>query len=757
RMIGNRQLKGGSRPRPFPDPMTVRHDDVLDDPQRLEALRRAALLDTPAEAAFDRLTTLASRILGVPVSLVSLVDSDRQFFKSQVGLPEPWASLRETPLTHSFCQHVVRDASPLVVSDARDNPLVRDNLAVRDLGVIAYAGIPLVTSDGQTLGSFCAIDSKPRRWTEDELSILRELTALAISEIELRAALARADELARSNESAQRALRESEARLRGIYNNAGVGITITTPRGDVIDCNRAYEELTGYRCHELASRGFASFMHADDVAEQERLLEELVAGTRDEFELEKRYIRPNGQVVWGRVTATVARDERGEPWFIVGIVENITARKRADDALRLLAEAGAVLSSSLDYAQTLQRVARLAVPALGDAAIVDVVHADGTTESACAHADPSQALVLRAMRERYPARADGLRGPVAATMAKKRAEIIPFVTDELRASTASDAEHLAMLQQLDLRSALHVPLLQDDRAIGAITFASRSHRYCEDDVPFAEELARRAVLALENARLYEAERQATRARDEVLAIVSHDLRNPLHTILLGAGAASELLPDGLPAVRSSLEMVRRAAHRAERLIRDLLDITRIESGHLELDRAAVPVAELLAEAAESAAPRAREARITLGIDQQSDGQMVSVDRHRALQVLDNLLSNALKFTPAGGQVRIGARLIGGEETFWVADSGPGIPAEQQQFLFRRFWQSRRADRRGIGLGLTIAKGVVDAHGGRIWVESAAGKGTTFWFTLPAVSDGRREGGVETAVPTAAVEAERLRP
>src|SRR4051812_39690423 len=146
---------------------------ALSDPTRLAALRATALLDSEPERGFDRLTRLASYVLGVPVALVSLVDEDRQFFKSCIGLPEPWNSRRGTPLSHSFCQHAVASKEPLVIGDARLDPLVSENLAIRDLDVIAYAGFPLATSDGAVLGTFCAIDSQPRTWTDDELSFVK--------------------------------------------------------------------------------------------------------------------------------------------------------------------------------------------------------------------------------------------------------------------------------------------------------------------------------------------------------------------------------------------------------------------------------------------------------------------------------------------------------------------------------------------------------------------------------------------------------
>lgn len=160
---------------------------ILHDPTRLQILRELELVDSPVEGAFDRLTNLATKVLGVPVSLVSIVDADRQFFKSFMGLVDPWASQRQTPLSHSFCQHVVVSNEPLVIDDARQDPLVKDNLAIPDLNVIGYLGIPLTTTDGFGLGSFCVIDNKPHEWTEHEIEVVRELAQSVMTEIELRA------------------------------------------------------------------------------------------------------------------------------------------------------------------------------------------------------------------------------------------------------------------------------------------------------------------------------------------------------------------------------------------------------------------------------------------------------------------------------------------------------------------------------------------------------------------------------------------
>src|SRR5436305_8366869 len=160
--------------------------EALAEPGRLAALHESALLDTPAEESFDRLARVAAKLVGAPVALVTAVGRNRQFFKSCLGLPEPWATSRETPLSHSFCQHVVAAREPVIVTDAREDSRFIDNLAIRDLGVIAYLGVPLITAEGQAIGTLCVIDHHPRIWTKDEIGLVTDLTAAVVTEITLR-------------------------------------------------------------------------------------------------------------------------------------------------------------------------------------------------------------------------------------------------------------------------------------------------------------------------------------------------------------------------------------------------------------------------------------------------------------------------------------------------------------------------------------------------------------------------------------------
>jgi signal transduction histidine kinase len=296
---------------------------------------------------------------------------------------------------------------------------------------------------------------------------------------------------------------------------------------------------------------------------------------------------------------------------------------------------------------------------------------------------------------------------------------------------AFDDEQRRLLEVLRPRSLLAVPLRAANRVVGALVlYASESGRqYGEEDLRMAEELAGRAALAVENARLYEAAQSATRARDHMLGVVAHDLRNPLNTVLMAAELVDGALPAEAPA-RRQVAMVRRAGERMNRLIQDLLDVKRIEGGHLAVEPQPTPPVDLLADAAEMQRPIAAAAGLALEMDAPDDLPAVLADGARIQQVLANLVGNATKFTPRGGRITLRAAPAEREVLFGVVDTGPGIAPEQLPHVFGQYWQASRTDRRGIGLGLTIARGLVEAHHGRIWVESVLGEGSTFYFTLP---------------------------
>jgi signal transduction histidine kinase len=245
-------------------------------------------------------------------------------------------------------------------------------------------------------------------------------------------------------------------------------------------------------------------------------------------------------------------------------------------------------------------------------------------------------------------------------------------------------------------------------------------------------------MAIDNARLYRAAVEATQLRDQVLGVVAHDLRNPLSAILLQARAFKRHGAE--PERRSGKpgEAIDRAVMRMNRLIQDLLDVRLMESGQLIVERARVSARELINGAVDMHRPIASSSSLELSVDLDRDVPEVWGDRDRLLQAFDNLIGNAIKFTSAGGEITVGAASLDHEVLFWVADTGNGIAPENLPRVFDRFWQATRTGRHGAGLGLPITKGIVEAHGGRIWVESTQGKGSTFWFTIPKPSPERDE-------------------
>jgi signal transduction histidine kinase len=398
----------------------------LHDPERLGELRATALLDSPTEEAFDRLTRLASKLLQAPISTVTLVDDQRQFYLSCTGIPEPLASARETPLEMSFCKHTVVLGAPLIIPDTRGHPMVGDNPAINGFGVQAYAGIPLLTPSGHAIGTLCVMDYVPRQWTEDQVSSLTDLAAAVSTEIELRM----------------------------------------------------------------------------DIAERTRV-----------------------------------------------------------------------------------------------------------------------------------------------------------------------------------EAALH---------------------------------------------------RAVHMRDEVLGVVSHDLRNPVHTVSLSAGFLLDTLPTGAQEapVRKQLGIIVRAAEQMDRLIRDLLDVASIASGHLPVERSPYDAVALARAACETLQPLAHDRGLRFELHTPSAPLPVLADSDRVHQVLSNLVGNAIKFTPAGGLITLRLEAGEGEACFSVSDTGQGISPEQTAHVFDQFWQADRSGRHGAGLGLAIARGIVETHGGRIRVASTLSVGTTFTFTIP---------------------------
>jgi signal transduction histidine kinase len=258
----------------------------------------------------------------------------------------------------------------------------------------------------------------------------------------------------------------------------------------------------------------------------------------------------------------------------------------------------------------------------------------------------------------------------------------------------------------------------------------------QGDLRLVETLAERAALAIENARLYRASVHATQLRDQVLGVVAHDLRHPLSTILMLASIAKRPGPEPERRSQKAAEAIERAVRHMDRLIQDLLDVALMEAGALPIEHARLSAGGLIVEAVEMQRLLASSSSLELRVDVDPAVAEVWGDRDRLLQVFENLIGNAIKFTEAGGRITVGAATRGDDVVFRVADTGRGIASANLPRVFDRFWQAPRAGRKGAGLGLPITKGIVEAHHGRIWVESTPGSGSTFFFTIPMASAAR---------------------
>lgn len=397
------------------------------------------------------------------------------------------------------------------------------------------------------------------------------------------------------------------------------------------------------------------------------------------------------------------------------------AAEREERRAAFLAAAGQELATSLDYEQTIATLARLVVPNVAEMCVVDISEQEGALRRlAVAHRNPEDEATHA-----------GEVGSVRREIPEALVRIMKSGQPALVGAASGLYGYLTGSDDGEGRTIVFLPLVSRGQTIGiAAAISARQKAFGDDDVAVLGELARRASLSIDNARLYLESQQAVRAREEVLAIVSHDLRNPLNAVTLGASLlqTSEALSE---EDREQIDTIETSAQRMNRLIQDLLDVTRLEGGKdLPIEPETVDPVELVAEAEELFRAQAAVASVTMIYEIPDSLPPVRADRHRVGQVLSNLIGNSMKFTPPGGSITVTASNEGDHVSFRVADTGPGIPKENLDAIFGRYWQAKRTERMGAGLGLPIAKGIVEAHGGRIWVESEHGSGTQFYFTLP---------------------------
>ncbi len=529
-------------------------------------------------------------------------------------------------------------------------------------------------------------------------------------------------------------LRISEAKFSGIVSISADAIVAVDGHQRIVIFNDGAEKIFGYSKAEVIGAPLDILIPGRLRAAHRLHVEQFISGKETARQMGEQLttlagLRKNGEEF--PAEAAISKLGVGETALLTVALRDVTDRKRIEKEERFLTDAVAVLARSLDFEQTLATVAQLVVRDFADWCLVELVgEHEHIPRLKMACADPANAALCTRF-EQVPI--DRNRPYlVREVIEKKQSLLIEHVTSEHLEAVAQNPEHLQVLRSINPTSLMALPLLIRGQLLGVIAFVSStpSRTYRPRDLRLAEALADRAALAIQNARLYRASVHATQLRDQVLGVVAHDLRNPLAAILLQANALKRRGPEPERRSQQRSEGIERAARRMNRLIQDLLDVARMESGQLTLTRTRLSARELIVGAADMQRPLASASSLELGVDATRDVPDVWGDRDRLLQVFANLIGNAIRFTGAGGRITVGATSRDHDVVFWVADTGSGIASENLPRVFDRFWQATRSGREGAGLGLPITKGIVEAHGGRIWVESTPNRGTTFSFTIP---------------------------
>lgn len=447
-------------------------------------------------------------------------------------------------------------------------------------------------------------------------------------------------------------------------------------------------------------------------------------------ELSDESLNPNRRPSYFRMSYFPVPGREGVMTGVGAVIVNITDQKRAAQEANLFGEASSLLSSSPDPSTALEGLARLIVQHLADACVIDMPAHYGRFRRVSEGCDAATRELLDAQLALVPA--ELVLPPVKLVMETGRAELLVELTSADLDAASLGAEHRAAIERFGPTSAMLVPLRAGTRVIGVVSIFSRRFHYGEHDLRIAQELADRAGMAVENMRLFEEAQRSAQLRERVLATVCHDLKTPLTAVNLGAGTLRRSRVDEAdrPQALRSLSLIERSCQHMLHLIEDLLDVGSIQAGQLAITLSPHGIDALLAEAIELQGAMAAAKRIDLRRQSEVTDLVVSCDRERILQVFANLIGNAVKFSPSGARIAVGAAPASNQVICSVSDTGPGIPQQDLPHIFEPYWSGRRTAAKGTGLGLFISKGIIEAHGGQMQVTSSPGAGTSFTFALP---------------------------
>lgn len=535
--------------------------------------------------------------------------------------------------------------------------------------------------------------------------------------------------------NAEQALRASEAKFSGILEIAADAIISVDERQRIVHYNLGAERIFGWKAAEVMGHELGMLLPERFRAGHARFMQGFGGSADNARQMGERRaiagLRRDGLEFPAEASISKLTLASGERIYTV-LLRDVTDRKQREQAQQQLTHAVAVLGETLDVAATERSIVQLPLGWLGDGAVLDVF--SGGPKLRRVAARPADARLATAL-ERLEQHSIDMDSPSRVVDVIRRGvmEHVPEITEEWLEAHSGTPEELARARELAIGSAVLLPLIAREHVLGVLTiFRTKPARpFTDADQEIASELALRAAFALDNARLYETAQQATIARDHALGVVSHDLRNPISAIGMCARALLAATADGDTERRGLVTTIVDSTELTQRMIRDLLDVASIEVGRLSIERRQVALPPVLDRAVELFSREASERGVALRVAPMAAVPEASGDEERLVQVLANLLGNALRFTDRGGEVSVGARRADGFVEIYVRDNGAGIPPSELPRIFDRYWSVRRnAPKGGTGLGLAIARGIVEAHGGRLWAESEVGKGSTFRFTVP---------------------------
>jgi signal transduction histidine kinase/PAS domain-containing protein len=709
---------------------------------RLQAVTAAVTEPLTVTAVAEVVLREARESLGAATGVVYRLDEvaqDLELVAVTGSLAKCRDRMSRIPLDGAFAvPHAVREGRPILLSSREERNRLYGAASTGGVESGAVAAVPLLVH-GRAVGGLGLAFAEERVWKNEDVVFLTAIARHAAQAFERARLFELANTARREAEQAVTVKDQSLALLNTLFASAPVGLAFLDRDLQFLRINEVLAAMNGRS-------------PADHIG---RTLRDVLPLLADEIEPKLRGVFATskpiaGHEVRGETPAAPGeshtflasyypvRPEQDPTSGVVGVgvvVTDVTAQKRSSEMMSLLAGAGAILSAQLDYDRALNDLAQLVVPSLGDWCAVEVIERGEARLVAVAHSDPAKVEIAREVRRRYPPLP---RDPTSVfeVARHRRSQLIAEIDDARLAARARDDEHLRLSRILAPRSAIVVPLVAGGRGFGMLTLvASESgRRYGPADLAIVEELAHRAALAVENARLFADARDAVRVREEFLSIAGHELKTPLTALKLQLEGLSRLAQRSgdvdRKAVLSRLEGTLRQSERLEKLVNQLLDVSRIAAGRLTLDREEVDLASVARDVWMRFAEEAARSGSTLALD--AGGPLLGWwDRLRLDQVVTNLVSNAVKYG-RGLPIEMCARADGGDTVLLeVRDHGIGIPPENQARIFGRF--ERAVPERhygGFGLGLWIARQLIDAHGGSIAVESAPGQGSRFTVRLP---------------------------